>query len=99
MYWDIPLAGGADTFSSNVKSTATLYVPKGTALIYKAASGWSEFVNIVEFEEEADAIDDVTADDNEYQIYTMDGTLIETLQKGVNIIKYKNGNPKKVVVK
>ena len=46
-----------------------------------------------------DAIENFTADDSEYQIYTIDGTLVETLQKGVNIIKYKNGTSKKVVVK
>ena len=45
-----------------------------------------------------DAIESVIADD-EYQIYTIDGKPVETLQKGVNIIKYKNGTSKKVVVK
>ena len=46
-----------------------------------------------------DAIEGVTADDDEYQIYTIDGKPIETLQKGVNIIKYMNGMVKKVMVK
>lgn len=46
-----------------------------------------------------DAIEDVLADDGEYQIYTLDGKPVETLQKGVNIIKYMNGKVKKVVVK
>ncbi len=46
-----------------------------------------------------DAIEAVTADDGEYQIYTIDGTPVETLQKGVNVIKYENGTVKKVVVK
>ena len=36
-----------------------------------------------------DAVD--TNDDGTYQIYMLDGTPVETLQKGVNIIKYKNG--------
>ena len=49
--------------------------------------------------EKPDAIKDVIADDGEYQIYTLDGMPIETLQKGVNIIKYKNGKVQKVVVK
>ena len=44
-----------------------------------------------------DAVD--TNDDGTYQIYMLDGTPVETLQKGVNIIKYKNGTSKKVVVK
>lgn len=46
-----------------------------------------------------DAIESVIADDSEYQIFTIDGAPIETLQKGVNIIKYKNGTSKKIVVK
>lgn len=46
-----------------------------------------------------DAIEGVLADDGEHQIYTLDGMPIETLQKGVNIIKYINGKVKKVVVK
>ena len=45
------------------------------------------------------AIEDVIADDSTYQIYTIDGKPIEALQKGVNIIKYQNGNVKKVLVK
>ena len=46
-----------------------------------------------------DAIESVIAGDSEYQIFTIDGAPIETLQKGVNIIKYKNGTSKKIVVK
>lgn len=34
--------------------TATLYVPYGTAPLYKAATGWKSFTNIVEMEEEPD---------------------------------------------
>lgn len=70
-------------------------------------SGWSEVpatmpardVTITGNFTFIDAIENVTADDSEYQIYTIDGTPVETLQKGVNIIKYKNGTSKKVVVK
>lgn len=46
-----------------------------------------------------DAIEDVVTEDDTYQIYTVDGKPVETLQKGVNIIKYMNGKVKKVVVK
>ena len=49
--------------------------------------------------EKETAIEDVIADDSTYQIYTIDGKPIEALQKGVNIIKYQNGNVKKVLVK
>ena len=49
--------------------------------------------------EKPNAIEDVIADDGEYQIYTLDGKLIETLQKGVNIIRYSDGTTKSVYVK
>ncbi len=38
-----------------------------------------------------DAIEDVIANDNTYQIYTIDGKPVNSLQKGVNIIRYPNG--------
>lgn len=46
-----------------------------------------------------DAIEDVIADDDEYQIFTLDGKNVESLQKGVNIIRYSNGTTKSVYVK
>jgi hypothetical protein len=46
-----------------------------------------------------DAIEDVVAEDGTYEIYTIDGKPIETLQKGVNIIRYSDGTTKSVYVK
>ena len=46
-----------------------------------------------------DAIDGIIADEGEYQIYTLDGKQIESLQKGVNIIRFSNGQIKKVFIK
>ena len=46
-----------------------------------------------------DAIETVVADDGTYQIFTLDGKLVESLQKGVNIIRYSNGTTKSVYVK
>ena len=70
-------------------------------------SGWSEIpetmpakdVTITGCFTFVDAIEDVIADDGTYEIYTTDGKRIETLQKGVNIIKYRNGSTQKVYVK
>lgn len=44
-------------------------------------------------------IESVSADDGTCQIYTIDGKPVKTLQKGVNIIRYQDGNVKKVYVK
>ncbi len=70
-------------------------------------SGWSEIpetmpahdVKITGTFTPGDAIEDVIANDDEYQIYTLDGKPIETLQKGVNVIRMRDGQVKKVVVK
>ena len=45
------------------------------------------------------AIEDVVVDDGDYQIYTPDGRLVETLQKGVNILRFSDGTTQKVCVK
>ena len=53
--WNRPLAGAAEAFDSDTKKNTPLYVPKGTAVMYMAAPGWSEFVNIQEYDNSADA--------------------------------------------
>ncbi len=53
--WNRPLAGAAEAFDSDTKKNTPLYVPKGTAVMYMAAPGWSEFVNIQEYDNGADA--------------------------------------------
>ena len=55
VHWKRPLAGGADSFLEDVKKNATLYVPKGTAMMYMSAPEWSKFVNIIEYEDGEDA--------------------------------------------
>ena len=70
-------------------------------------SGWSEIPAIMPDHDVIitgsftliDAIDDVTAHEKEFRIYTLDGKPVETLQKGVNIIRYSDGQTKKVYVK
>ncbi len=53
-----------------------------------------------EFKEDApNEIEDVIAEDNTYEIYTLDGKPVETLQKGVNIIRHSNGTTQKIYVK
>lgn len=70
-------------------------------------SGWSEIPSTMPAHDVTitgnftfiDAIDDVIADDGTYQIFTLDGKPVESLQKGVNIIRYENGTTKSVYVK
>ncbi len=70
-------------------------------------SGWSkipakmpaEDVTIIGSFTLVDAIEDVLVDDEKYQIYIPNGTPVDTLQKGVNILYYSNGSIKKVYIK
>ena len=49
--------------------------------------------------QDPNAIEDVNATEGGCQICTLDGNQVETLQKGVNIIKFKNGATQKIYVK
>lgn len=96
VHWKRPLAGGADSFLEDVKKNATLYVPKGTAMMYMSAPGWIEFENIVEFEEETSISQPEIASELNADWYTLDGRKLEgePTEKGVYIV-----NGKKVYVK
>ena len=68
-------------FKSSSTSTATLYVPKGSADAYRASEVFSEFKNIVELEawQWPTSIGTPTMPTDAYKVYGKDGTLhIET---------------------
>lgn len=81
----------------------TLHVPRVSIDAYKQTSNqvWGYFRDIVALPENGSTgINTITAINNvEYQIFTADGKPVETLQKGVNIIRYSDGQTKKVYVK
>lgn len=70
-------------------------------------SGWSDIpatmpakdVTVMGTFTPIDGIGEVIVDDDRYQIFTLDGRCSQTLQKGVNIIRYLNGMAKKVLMK
>lgn len=94
----IDQAAASSVFSGVDTENCILYVPAGTADAYRQAEGWKVFKNIVEMED-SDDINEIKANDGSYEIYTLGGIHIETLQKGVNIIRYSNGSTQKVFVK
>ena len=80
---------GADVAVSGKRKVASADIDNGV-LIY----------NIKWVAEELTDIDSITIEENDcYQIYTPDGKSVETMQKGVNIIRYSNGTTKSVYMK
>lgn len=80
---------GADVAASGKRRVASADIDNGV-LIY----------NIKWVAEELTDIDSITIEENDsYQIYTPDGKSVETMQKGVNIIRYSNGTTKSVYMK
>ncbi len=49
------MAVESSVFENVDKTACTLYVPKGTAMMFMSAAVWNEFTNIVEYEDEASA--------------------------------------------
>ncbi len=82
-----------------VKATNSITLPAFRAFFTAAASAESN-IRLV-FDEDATAIDalsgegDVTIEG----IYSLDGAEMPSLQKGINIVKFSNGEVKKVIVK
>lgn len=92
----IPVAISEDVFSN--RTNATLYVPKGSKESYEAADYWKEFMEIVEID--PSGIDQIMSDgQNNATIFTLDGKRMNKPQKGMNIIRMKDGTTRKVVVK
>ena len=88
---------------ANIES-ATLHVPAASIESYKTTEPWSNFGSIVPLtDEEMTAISSPTATGTPLsvpdQIFTLGGGKVDTLQKGINIIRMSDGTVKKVWVK
>ena len=85
-----------DSFDSDTYNQATLYVPNSLLEEYKNTSPWSNFKNISVNEETG--ISSISVDDiNNCQIYSLDGSKRQTLDRGANIIKSADGKVMKVM--
>ena len=89
----------ADAFENTPIGNATLLVDDNSVAAYKTTAPWSGFGTIKGFSE-ATGIDG-TWINNEggAKIFSIDGTPLNTPQKGINIIRMDNGETKKVVAK
>ena len=83
------------------KWNCTLTIPQGTLAQYQAADQWKEFFFIEE--KDLSSVNNITMDDGSKQqivaTYDLNGRKTTGLQRGMNIVKLKNGDTKKVVVK
>ena len=87
-----------DSFYSVNTSTCTLHVPTGCKEAYASTEPWSDFTNIVEedlsgIKEMEMKIQDIDA------YYNLNGQRITQPQRGTNIVRYKDGTSRKILVK
>lgn len=82
---------------------ATLYVPKGSKVIYETTDVWKYFWNIEEYivEDDSNDVIDIKNDNcnNVKYIYDISGILKTKPSKGINIMKYENGDTKKILLR
>ena len=79
---------------------ATLYVPSGTKAKYEATKGWWAFKNIAEDDLLKINDDQFVNTGNEIvNVYNLNDHHITSPQRGVNIVRMKDGTVRKVLVK
>ena len=88
----------SDAFENTPIETATLYVNDNLTDAYKTTTPWNRFGKIIGFEE-AVGIKSISIDTDNARIFDIQGNRLDNVRKGVNILVYKNGERKKVVIK
>lgn len=89
-----------DAFNTNIISLfTTLYVPDNSIDNYKTTPSWNQFSSIQPLSASSvfqPSIDVTELDGVMY--YTLDGRQIEKAQKGINLVRYKNGRVSKLII-
>lgn len=97
----VPPVCSTNALTSINKFDCTLTIPQGTLAQYQAADQWKEFFFIEE--KDLSSVNNITMDDGSKQqivaTYDLNGRRTTGLQRGLNIVKLKNGTLFKVVVK
>ena len=93
-----------NTFNNIDTYNVTLYVPIGSKEAYQNNDDWGKFKNIVEFDPNTLdpstlGIKSIKNNEEEMKYYSLDGRILSSPSKGLNIIKMKNGTIKKVLIK
>ena len=78
-----------------------IIIPIGTKDIYQTTWPWSRYDERCYIQRNTSGIETVEVDGNqdEESIFSLDGRQIDFKQKGVNIVRYKDGTAKKVLVR
>lgn len=96
-----PPACGTNALNDINKWDCTLTIPENTLAKYQAADQWKDFFFIEE--KDLSGINTITMDDGtEMEIkdtYDINGKKTTGLQRGLNIVKLKDGTIRKVVIK
>ena len=96
---DVPVTDDF-AFSDTDLSVVTLHVPEGLIQSYKNTEPWNQFGSIVALTDEETGIKSIDRDGaSEMLRFTLDGRRINSPQKGLNIIKTRDGQTRKVMVK
>ena len=87
-------------FNDKIYEMAKLVVPTGKLDLYAKAEGWNKFVKMEDENGTPLAVEGVVSDDNMVAgYYSADGKYSSTPFNGLNVVKYNNGEVKKVIVR
>lgn len=86
-----------NAFEDSYPDHTTLHVPAASLEAYEAEIPWNEFKDIVPISDTR--IVSIVKGPDGSTIYTLDGRKVNTQQKGINIIRFSNGETKKILNK
>ena len=90
-------ATSADAFEGTDIANATLHVLDDLVETYKSVSPWNGFGTIIGLS--GTGIKTISIDTSDASIFDLQGNRLNNLQKGVNVVRTKDGKMKKIFVK
>ena len=86
-----------NSFDNDHYMNTSLFVPVGTIDKYKKAEGWKNFIWMEEGIPTGIKEEKISNDEKSW--YSLDGVRLESVKKGINIIRHADGSTKKVLIK
>ena len=89
------------TYTWTIPEEYKIIVPLGTKDVYQTTWPWSRYDERCYIQRNTSGIETVEVDgsQDEESIFSLDGRQIDFKQKGVNIVRHKDGTAKKVLVR